>query len=245
MQTIAEVIAQLDHIVAHSVAQSSRQAYFASLYRQMTVAVQQGIQQQVFEDAARMEKLDVLFAQRYIDAWQQYQQHGTLTQSWHHVFDSTQQPYTVIQHLLMGINTHINLDLAIAAALTAPGESIWQLQKDFDTINSQIATLAVEVQRKLEAICWPMKLLSRISEGKEKAVLNFSIEKARQAAWANAVALALMPEQERAAYIVQMDATVLGISQKIAKPGAVAGWMLTPIRWFEEKNVQRVAALLA
>ena len=54
-----------------------------------------------------------------------------------------------------------------------------------------------------------------------------------------------MPEQERAAYIVQMDTTVLGISQKIAKPGAVAGWMLTPIRWFEEKNVQRVAALLA
>ena len=245
MQTIAEVIAQLDHIVAHSVAQSSRQAYFASLYRQMTVAVQQGIQQQVFEDAARMEKLDVFFAQRYIDAWHQYQQRGTLTQSWRHVFDSTQQPYTVIQHLLMGINTHINLDLAIAAALTAPGESIWQLQKDFDTINSQIATLAVEVQRKLEAIRWPMKLLSRISEGKEKAVLNFSIEKARQAAWANAVALALMPEQERAAYIVQMDTTVLGISQKIAKPGAVAGWMLTPIRWFEEKNVQRVAALLA
>lgn len=76
-------------------------------------------------------------------------------------------------------------------------------------------------------------------------MLNFSIEKARQAAWANAVALALMPEQEHAAYNLQIDATVLSISQKIAKPGAVAGWMLTPIRWFEEKNVQRVAALLA
>lgn len=68
MQTIAEVIAELDYIIAHSVAQSSRQAYFAILYRQMTVAVQQGIQQQVFEDAARMEKLDVLFAQQYMEA---------------------------------------------------------------------------------------------------------------------------------------------------------------------------------
>ena len=245
MQTIAEVIAQLDHIVAHSVAQSSRQAYFASLYRQMTVAVQQGIEQHVFEDAARMERLDVLFAQRYIDAWYQYQQHGTVSQSWQHVFDCARQPFTVIQHLLMGINTHINLDLAIAAARTAPGESIWLLQHDFNSINTQIATLAIEVQRKLEAICWPMKWLGRISNGHEKAVLNFSIVKARQAAWANAVALALMPEAEKQPHIVQLDATVAGISKKIARPGMVAGWMLTPIRWFEEKNVQKVAAILA
>lgn len=111
-----------------------------------------------------------------------------LPQSWRHVFDSTLQPYTAIQHLPMGINTHINLDLAIAAALQAPGDSIWRLEKDFNKINSQIATLAVEVQRKLEAKCWPMKFLSHIRMGKEKAVLNFSIEKARQAAWANAVA---------------------------------------------------------
>jgi hypothetical protein len=41
----------------------------------------------------------------------------------------------------MGINTHINLDLAIAAALTSPGTAIYSLEKDFNKINDVISSL--------------------------------------------------------------------------------------------------------
>lgn len=245
MHTIEDVIHSLDAIIAQSIAANSRQAYFATLYRQMTVAVQQGILSGMFEDAARMEKLDVIFASRYITAWQAYHQNQPATNSWEHAFNAAKKPLTVIQHLLLGINTHINLDLSIAAAAVAPDASIHFLKKDFEKINDIISTLSNTVQEKLSHIWWPMKWLTSISNGSEKAVLSFSIQKARQASWANAVALATMNDQQRKEYVHKMDTVVLAIGKKIESPGTIAQLVLTPVRWLEYKEVKRVAELLA
>lgn len=245
MHSINEVIIALDEIIASCKAANSRQAYFATLYRHMTVAVQQSILAGGFEDAARMEKLDVIFAKRYIDAWQAYQKQQPTTLSWSHAFGAAAKQHTVMQHLLLGINTHINLDLSIAAASTSPGESIFQLQKDFDKINDIIATLSNDIQEKLSNIWWPMKWLTRISNGSEKAVLNFSIQKARQASWANAVALAVENEQQQQHHIEQLDRTVLLLGKKIESPGTWAQILLAPVRWFEYNDVQKVIKLLS
>ncbi|HSC52691.1 MAG TPA: DUF5995 family protein [Phnomibacter sp.] len=247
MQTIDEVIVELDSIIHTCLANHSRQAYFAILYRQMTVAVQAGIKTNAFEDAVRMEKLDVLFAQRYIDAWKAFQIQQPTTQSWAHAFSTAAQTHTVMQHLLLGINTHINVDLAIAAATTAPGNNIFALQHDFNKINDAIEILSGTIQEKLSKIWWPMKWLTNISNGREKAVLNFSIQKAREVSWANAVALAFMEGHDTATrgHIQQMDMAVLQLGRKIENPGFVAQLILQPVSWFEYKDVQRVAALLS
>lgn len=245
MHTIDEVLLALDDIIAQSIAGHSRQAYFATLYRQMTLGVQQAIKAGSFEDGDRMENLDVIFAKRYIDAWQAYRQQQPITNSWAHAFATAKQPLTAIQHLLLGINTHINLDLAIAAATTAPGDRIFLLQNDFEKINEIIATLADGVQEKLSKIWWPMKWLTRISNGSEKAVLNFSIQKARQASWANAIAMAAMNNQQQQVYITQLDATVLILGKKIESPGTLPNLLLAPVRWLEYKEVPKVAQLLS
>jgi hypothetical protein len=245
MQNIQEVIQALDTIIDKSIAANSRQAYFAILYRQMTLAVQQGMHAGKFEDAARMEKLDVIFAGRYIDAWHAFSNKQSVTQSWHFTLASANQLLTVIQHLLLGINTHINLDLGIAAAATSPGESILSLQHDFDKINELIANLANDMQVKLANIWWPMKWLSQLSNGSEKAVLNFSIQKARQAAWANAVALAMLPPENQQPYIAKLDLAVQALGRKIESPGVIAQCVLAPVRWLEYKDVKKVAQLLA
>ncbi len=78
-----------------------------------------------------MEKLDVIFAKRYLDAFAAYGLKQTCSGSWQWAFDGcTNTNLTVIQQLLLGINTHINLDLAIAAAHTCPGNGINALEKD-------------------------------------------------------------------------------------------------------------------
>lgn len=41
----------------------------------------------------------------------------------------------ILQHLLLGINAHINLDLGIAAAQTSPGDDLPDLRNDFVEIN--------------------------------------------------------------------------------------------------------------
>jgi hypothetical protein len=68
-QTIDEVIARLDDIIADCKQRQSRIGYFAALYRRMTVEVQTGIAQKNFEDGNRMEQLDVIFANRYLQAY--------------------------------------------------------------------------------------------------------------------------------------------------------------------------------
>ena len=115
------VLLELDKIIAQCERDGSRQAYFAVLYRQMTEAVRKGISDNIFEDGCRMEKLDVTFAKRYIGAWHCYRNASPCSLSWQAAFDACKKnDLTVVQHLVLGINTHINLDLSIAAAETAP-----------------------------------------------------------------------------------------------------------------------------
>ena len=66
--TIDEVISALDDILAISKVKKSRAGYFAALYRKVTLAVKNGIASGIYEDGKRMEKLDVIFANRYLAA---------------------------------------------------------------------------------------------------------------------------------------------------------------------------------
>jgi hypothetical protein len=81
-------------------------------------------------------------------------------------------------------------------------------------------------------------------KGKQDAVLNFSIEKARTASWANAVLLANMDGEQKNAYIKQMDTTVNLLSEKIKSPGIAAGFLIKLIRETEYDDVARTIKLI-
>jgi len=207
--------------------------------------VQQGIEQGAFVDGVRMEKLDVIFAKHYIEAWRAYQQGAAVSKSWNTTFQlNAQDNLTVLQHLVLGISTHINLDLAVAAAETAPGDAIADLETDFNKINEVIASLTNDEQARLEKIWWPMRLLRRITNNRDEAVVNFSIGKARQLAWANAVILAGLDSQGKEKHIQTMDTTIAQLNARIARPGGWMSYLLKAVRWFEEKNVGKVISLL-
>ena len=96
--------------------------YFPALYRKVTVEVKRGIEERVFDDGPRMERLDVVFAKRYLDAFDAYMEGGAPTRAWVLAFETTGQWWPIVlQHLLLGMNAHINLDLGIAAARVSPG----------------------------------------------------------------------------------------------------------------------------
>lgn len=244
-KNIAEVIVSIDQIVKDCIVKRHRAGYFAALYKRMTVAVSEGIEQQVFEDGPRMEKLDIAFAKRYLDAWNSFSRQSVCTNSWQLAFDGcSNHTLTLIQQLLLGINTHINLDLAIAAAQTAPGNSIHSLKKDFDSINNTIESLVDDIQKCLEEVWWPMKLIKRVSNKREEAVLNFSIHIARKTAWSNAVILAQMNNEQQAAYIQEMDSMVFKVGQKIINPGFWASTALKLVRLTEYEDIARTITLI-
>ena len=80
--TINEVIVLLKEIIADEKEKSSPMAYFPILYHDVTVAIRDAIEQRRFEDNARMEKMDVIFANLYFDAYQGYLQGTPISDSW-------------------------------------------------------------------------------------------------------------------------------------------------------------------
>ena len=111
-RTIDEVIEQLDHIIQRSRHNSSRIGFFAILYRQVTARVREGILSGRFQDGARMERLDVAFANRYLEALEQYRLGEQPSRCWLAAFQGASSwRLLVLQHLLLGMNAHINLDL--------------------------------------------------------------------------------------------------------------------------------------
>src|SRR5690606_9901383 len=127
--------------------------YFAVLYRRVTARVDDGIRQGRFEDGARMERLDVVFANRYLDALARYRAGEATTRSWAVAFRAaeTWNPL-VLQHLLLGMNAHINLDLGIAAAETAPGAALPGLERDFHEITTLLGEMLDDVQDRIGRI---------------------------------------------------------------------------------------------
>jgi len=84
--TINEVISILDDIILTSEQHQDPLGYFAVLYRKVTLKVKEGIAEGFFDDGPRMEEFDVVFANRYITAYNAYQQQEAITLSWQRAF---------------------------------------------------------------------------------------------------------------------------------------------------------------
>ena len=243
--TIDEVINQLTAIVEWSKDNNSRMGYFAALYRKVTIQVKEGIQTGIFEDGPRMERLDVIFANRYIHACYQYQTGQKPTESWVRAFDVTERWWPIVlQHLLMGMNAHINLDLGIAAAETVPPEELQNLKGDFEKINEVLASLVGSVQNELAEIWLLLGILNRYLGSVEKAIINFSMEKARDAAWSFAEELSPLTGEARERAIEEKDAMFATFSNVIMHPGFTLSMVLKIIRLGERGNTRKRIEIL-
>ena len=242
---LAEVITQQEAIIEWCIANESRMGYFAMLYRRMTRQVQEAITARQFEDAGRMEKLIINFANLYLQEWHGYTGKLTTGKAWLQVFKNAEKNnLVVLQHLILGINTHINLDLAKAAVQTCPGDAIYDLQYDFEKINDIIEALAQQIQSCLEKIWWPLKLLTDIANNRHKAVLNFSISNARKTSWANAVALSVISGPAHDQHLEVMENMVTCIADKVINPGFMTTTLLKPVVWMEPKSIHKIIDLL-
>lgn len=212
-QTIEEVIQKLDEIIAWSIQNKSTMGYFACTYRTTTIAVLEGVKKKKFEDGPRMIAMDVAFANRYFQALENYQNGRKCTNAWFTTFEAGKNDQLlIIQHILLGMNAHINLDLGIAAAEIMPYRKITPLKKDFGVINEIIASINQKVQDSLSKICYSIDLIDKISNNKDNIILDFAISKARETSWATAYILSNSSNFFRPSIINLVDnaATLIG-----------------------------------
>ncbi len=220
IKTIDDVILILDNIILETETTNNPLGYFAVLYQKVTIKVKEGISQNFFDDALRMEKLDIIFAKRYIDAYYSWKAKKAITQAWEKALVlSTSNSTLVFQHLLIGMNAHINLDLGIAAASISTKENIQELQSDFNKINEILSSLVDEVQFGLSAV-WPLLkwILSKLGKI-DNYLVDFSMQIARDGAWSFATSLIHCNTTEQPAQIERRDAKVSNKSAIITQPG--------------------------
>ncbi len=240
-RTIDDVIAALDVIIARARAERSRLGFFAVMYRNVTVRVKRAIASGRFEDGPRMERLDVVFASRYLDALEAWRAEQPVSLAWKLAFDAAARRRPIIlQHLLLGVNAHINLDLGLAVVAMSTPDSLTSLQRDYQEITTLLLEMIDEMQLHLNRVSPWLHLLDLVGHRTNRVLCGFGIEAARKLAWDSASDLMRGDSASRSEQQQALDVVVAGLGLPIANPALLATLALALVGLREESDVARI-----
>lgn len=238
--TINEVILRLEEIISDSQKKNDRIGYFAALYHRVTVRVRDGIVNKEFEDNERMERFDVLFANRYLDAVDQWKNKKIASTPWQEAFKATKKSsILVLQQLLLGMNAHINFDLGIAAVEASGEKDMHEIRKDFNAINDILGSLTFDVLTEINRIS-PLLSLTGLHARNPSILVQFSIGNARDGAWGFAEELNGKQGEEKLKCIALREASIqkLAVSLKTTR-GLISltTWIIWLFEWKVPKKI--------
>ena len=96
-----------------------------------------------------------------------------------------------MQHLLLGINAHINHDLALGLLEVTIDPERESRRRDHTAVNEALETATDPVQERLAQLYTPaLTILDGVCGVLDERVTNFSFARARDCAWKAAVQLA-------------------------------------------------------
>ncbi len=219
-ESIDAVVAAMDLVIERSVETSDPRGWFAIVYRAVTARVRTGLSDGDFEDVDRMERFDVRFARYWLDAHSAWDRDEPVSLSWRCSFEAARRPGLILQHLLLGMNAHINLDLGVAAAATCPGPEVVALRDDFERINDVLAELIDQMQLAIADVSPVSRSLDTIGLRFDEALVSFSLEHARRRSWAFAEELAAA--RGHADLVAARDRVVAGYGSRLARSGGSA-----------------------
>jgi hypothetical protein len=226
--SIPEVVARMGEI-ERSLPHADGVACFVGLYRQVTEDVNDGLEGSAFANPRFMERLDLAFASLFfaaVDADESEQ--GSAPPAWRPLFAArSQRGIAPIQFVLAGMNAHINRDLPLAVVATCDELAIALRSgspehADFVRINALLADVEAKIKKESYLPRWLGgidRLLHR-ARRVDDVIAMWNIERARDAAWANAQALwTLRREPELAAeFVASLDRMVGFASRGLLLP---------------------------
>ena len=243
--TIEEVLDQLDGIIEDAIRTNDRLGLFAYIYRRTTAEIQKEIQLKSFENNERLEKMDVVFANLYLDAYSNYKDNKKISRSWDFAFKNKNESLTILQHILMGMSTHINLDLAIATSQTMNGTELSEIENDFNKVNDVLFNIINELQERLGKVSPLLFLLDWAGKNSDERIIDFSMRKAREQAWNGSNLLWALGNDGQSEAIMALDSLVLKVNKVIKRPKSrVIGFVLKTIARFEQKNIGAIISKL-
>ena len=189
--SIAQVVATMDD-VRSGLSPDDGLCVFLDLYRHVTTLVGQRVTDDTFADRAFVEDLDVRFAGLFLEVPRDLAAGRRVNRSWAPLVERRAvRGILPIQFALSGMNAHINHDLALAVVATCEARGVsptsGDVHADFERVNDVLAEVVRPIRRSFldEHVVRAGAPLSPVAD----LVSMFSIDKARDAAWASALTL--------------------------------------------------------
>ncbi|MCB9548954.1 MAG: hypothetical protein H6706_24380 [Myxococcales bacterium] len=245
-ENIVDVLEIMDEMLERFRAEADPRGLFLALYRAVTREIHRGIEGGRYDDGDRMSRFDAVFANRYFEAVDRWDRGERPTRAWRVAFEAGRDAgVCVVQHLLLGINAHINLDLGVSAAAICPGPALPALGRDFERINDTLKLLLDVSQDAVNHLSPMMGLIDTFAIRADEMMATFSVQLARREAWENAEVVGACPPERVAGAIDRIDRRAATLGRLVARPGALVGAALRVVRTFEEKDVRRAIEVLA
>ena len=241
LSTIDQVVDSIQGIIEWSIANQSRLGYLAALYKRITIAIREGIADHVFDNGPRMERFDVTFASRYFAALNGFfhpAQFPQPSQCWRVAFEGASAPGPIlIQHMIAGVNAHIDLDLGIAAEAVAPGAQIASLHHDFNLVNAVLESQVSTVVTEIDSLSPVLADIYAVLMQHELDLIADGLVFVRDRAWAFATLLAREPAILHRPTIELHDAEVAAIGRLILHPPGLLENVVNEIGAKESRDV--------
>ena len=235
---IDDVLAALRTVVDDAARTGDRLGLFAAVYRQVTAAIGKGVAEGRFDDADRLDRFDAVFAGRYLTALEDWRAGRDPGRSWRLAFRGTEDgDLVLVQHVVLGINAHINLDLAVAAATTSPGREIAGLEDDFGRVNDVLLDVLCDLQGALNALSPLLGGLDTVLGRLDEEIFGFKLRRARAEAWEAAVLLAGSSAEARDSAVRMLDRYAYGLSRVVLAPPFPVPAALQVVRFAERTSM--------
>ena len=203
-----------------------RREVFLRCYSMMTANMHDAIGRGAFADGPWVDRLLHRFADYYFDALEQW---NALPESapavWQVAHERTRRPETAVwQHLLLGVNAHINYDLVLTVheLLEADWASMTEDERtlrygDYCLVNSIIAETIDAVQDDVIAPAMPVgAILDRLMGRLDEYLISRFITSWRDRTWEHAVSLLDAQDgQQRAAIVRSVEEQALRTAGRI------------------------------
>jgi hypothetical protein len=207
-RSVDEVVRAMEGLEHHFHQRRDLRGVFATGYLEITRAIHRNLAGNLFLDAAWSTRYLVAFANLYRLALLDYEEGRTdrVPKSWRISFDAARAGTgLVIQHLVLGINAHINHDLAIALVQVGIDPDRPRRYADHLRINQILEGATARMKQRVASMYAPvLHRLDRLAGRLDDDLTNFSIPKAREHAWTFAVALAAARDEAERALLRRM-----------------------------------------
>jgi hypothetical protein len=183
----------LQELLSAFESRDDRRAVFLSIYTEMTGAVAERVRQGWFADPEWVGDYLVAFANLYREAIRDYERGNlsSLADPWQLAFEAAEERDSlVLQDALLGVNTHINYDLALAVDEAGVDSNRQRKYDDHSRITDVIAHVVDDAQDQLveygaDGIETVDDSLGRVDE----TISVLTIDECRDSAWRTAIAL--------------------------------------------------------